>query len=225
MFKLYDDLCIGIPSGIKISDCVIGEKWTTVWANGNAGVARTLEMPENPVEFAGKFIGAYLRDTGNHMKWDSLMRASTGIAALNAWYNTAERANGLDGDAKVEAPGGNVVYVGDYPSALPLPLSPDFDEDAYEALRRMDTVVISADALITRALPKLLDIAGENEVILEGWSLPCTALFFAFKMPVKELRGCYLRVIEGIDDLASSAVAFCVKRPQPEKNSKVLRVS
>jgi uncharacterized protein (DUF4213/DUF364 family) len=214
MFKLYDDLYIGIPSGIKISNCVIGEKWTAVWANDNVGVARTPKMPENPKELAGQFIGAYLRDTGNHMRWDGPMRASIGVAALNAWYNTAERVKGLDGNAEAEALRGNVVYVGDYPGALPLPTIPDFDEDAYETLGKADTAVISADVLMTRSLPKLLDIAGENgNVILDGLSLPCTALFFAFKMPVRELRGRYLRSLEDIAAPLADAVAFCVKRP------------
>jgi uncharacterized protein (DUF4213/DUF364 family) len=214
MLKLYDDLYIGIPSGIKIDDCVIGDKWAAVWANGNVGVARLLETPENPKEFAGTFIGAYLRDTGNHMRWAGLTRASVGVAALNAWYNTAERAKGLDGDAEPAALGGNIVRVGDYPGALPLPPASDFDEGAYEALKKADTALISADALTTRSLPKLLDIAGEaGNVILEGLSLPCSALFFAFKMPIRELRGFYLRVGCDIDDPASGAVAFCVKRP------------
>ena len=80
MWKLYDDLYIGIPSGITIDGCIIGDKWVTVRANGNIGVARMLEKPC----LDGKdFIGAYLRDTGCHLRWDSLTRAAVGVAALN----------------------------------------------------------------------------------------------------------------------------------------------
>jgi hypothetical protein len=222
MWKLYDDLYIGIPSGIKIEGCVTGAKWTTVRANGNVGIARTLERTENPEKFAASFVGGYLRDTGSHMKWDTLARASVGVAALNAWYNTAERVAGLDGNAPGEAPGGKTVYVGDYKGveALPLPSGPDFDAAAYARLADCDNVVIASEALIVRALPRLFDIVGgKAKVILEGYSLPASALFFAFGMPVREVRGFYPRFIDTIEscalkdiaDPAPGALPFCIR--------------
>jgi hypothetical protein len=160
VWKLYDDLYIGIPSGIRITGCVVGSEWTVVQANGNTGIARTLELPGNPEKFQAGFIGAYLRETANHMKWDNLALASVGVAAMNAWYNTQERAEGLS--------------------------------DLGDAQPPENAIVINADALITRELPKLLnDIGEDGNVILEGYSLPCSALFFAFGMPVRELRGFY----------------------------------
>jgi hypothetical protein len=48
MWKLYDDLYIGIPSGITITGVTIGRFWTTVRANGNIGIARTLAPPDDP---------------------------------------------------------------------------------------------------------------------------------------------------------------------------------
>ena len=219
MKKLYDDLSIGIPSGIRIDSCVIDKEWTAVRANGNVGIARTLQMSENPEELAATFTGAYLRDTANHMKWNNLALASVGVAAMNAWYNTKERAEGLNGLVPVESISQNAVFVGDYLGALPLPLCPDFDENVYSALKSTDTIVISADALTTRALSKLLDIVGDNSnVILEGWSLPCTALFFAFGMPVRELRGVYRSPVDSFEACANEnlfdsdcAKPFCVR--------------
>ena len=212
MWKLYDDLYIGIPSGIRIESCVTGKYWTAVRANGNVGIAKTLELPENPERFAASFTGSYLRDTANHMKWDNLARAAVGVAAMNAWYNTAERAEGLGGNSPAGSFPDNTAYVGSYPaeSAFPLPMSPDFGLMGFERLRDYSAVVISGEALITRALPKLLDIIGEGgNVILDGYSLPCTALFFAFDMPVRELRGfCEVRDTE---IPANGAVSFCIR--------------
>lgn len=198
MWKLYDDLYIGIPSGITIDGCIIGDKWVTVRANGNIGVARMLEKPC----LDGKdFIGAYLRDTGCHLRWDSLTRAAVGVAALNAWYNTPERVEALGGNAPFSygCPGKKVAVVGDCPAfersgasgdRFPLPMAPDFDRAAYEALRSYDCVVVSGDALTTRALPCLLDIVGEDGcVVLDGASVPASALFFAFDMPIRRING------------------------------------
>ena len=211
MWKLYDDLYIGIPSGLRITGCIVGEKWTTVRANGNVGIARTLEQPEDPEKFAMSYIGAYLRDTGNYMKWDTLAKAGIGVAALNAWYNTAERVAGLNGMEPHVAKGSveSVVYVGDYTgeTVLPLPMSEDFDYEAYACLKGA-SVVISADALTTKALPKLLDIVGrEGSVRIEGYSLPATALFFSFGMPVRALCGHYQKCPETVDACALKGVA------------------
>ena len=229
MWKLYDDLYIGIPSGIRIAGCIVGEKWTCVSANGNVGIARTLGLPEIPEIFQAGFAGAYLRDTGNHMKWDSLARASVGVAALNAWYNTKERAEGLGGfTSSPAALPERTAYVGDFygtsDAVFPLPKRPDFDRAAYLRLKEFDAVIVSADALTTRALPGLLGIIGEQgNVIMDGYSLPCSALYFAFDMPVRELWGYSALYIDtllacaksGISDPSPGLLPFVIKPQKP----------
>ena len=227
MWKLYDDLYIGIPSGLRIESCTIGKNWTTVRANGNVGIAKTLEQIDNPLEFAASFKGAWLRETANHMVWDSLTRASVGVAAMNAWYNTQARAEGLGANFEHKPLTGKIAYVGDYEGAdaFPLPMSPDFDPAEYEKLRSYDTVVLCACALITRALPKLLDIIGEDgKVVLNGYSVPCSALFFAFDMPVCALRGYYPECLDSFESRAikeipapAGAVPFTICRDTVKK--------
>ena len=224
MWKLFDDLYIGIPSGIVITGCVIGKEWTTVRANGNIGIARTMEVPENSQELASQFIGQHLRDTACHMHWDSLAKASVGVAAMNAWYNTAERAEGLEGiqtSALIEsvpsALEGKIATIGltngfEDADAFDLPMSPDFDITKYEPLKEYDNVVISGKAIITRALPSLLDIIGEDgNVILYGHSVPCSALYFAFDMPIREVRGFY----QIFDDTVEACAVNDIKDPSP----------
>ena len=231
MWNLYDNLYIGIPSGIRIEKCIIGKDWTAVLANNNIGVARTPELPGDPEGFAASFSGAYLRDTANHMKWDNPVLAGVGVAAMNAWYNTAERAEALGGGPGSIASGqigGRTAFVGDYAgeNVFPLPIGPVFDATGYESLSKFDKVVIAGETLISRALPGLLDIVGENgNVLLEGYSLPCSALFFSFGLPVKEINGFYVQQNDGIkaytvddvDRLASGAIPFAVRAAQVEK--------
>lgn len=220
MWKLYDELYIGIPSGIRISGCVVGEKWTTVRIDGNVGFARTLEYPENAAEYAAGFVGAYLRDTACHLRWDSLTRAAVGVAAMNAWYNTPERAVGLGGvDAKPAELKGKTAVVGMH-GDFPIPMSPDFDVSAYEGLKGCDNIIIKSMALTTRALPGLLEIAGERaKVILAGRCTPLSALFFAFDMPIREIRGFYSHypdtieacAIKDIEDISPGVLPFTVR--------------
>jgi hypothetical protein len=228
MWKLYDDLCIGIPSGITIDSVTIGKRWTTVRANRHIGIARTLAVPEDPAGFALRFAGKYLRDTGCHLRWDTPIAASVGVAALNAWYNTAERVAGLEGIREAEPLADKTAYVGgrEGADAYPLPDGPDFDAAAYAGLAGYDHVVIASEALITRALPGLFDLVGESgNVILDGYSLPASALFFAFGMPVRELRGFYPRFVDTIEvsalkdiaDPAPGALPFCIRPVRPTK--------
>ena len=220
MWNLYDDLYIGIPSGIRIDGCIIGEEWTMVHANGNTGIAKTLELPENPGafpgEYASSFIGAYLRDTANHMKWDSIARACVGVAAMNAWYNTKQRVEELEGDYAEALITGDTAYIGNYAgeNTFPLPQSKDFDATEYKDLCKFDNVIISSDALIAGTLPKLLDIIGEKEnVIIEGDAVPCSALFFSFGLPVTEIRGWFLEPgYSSADEPETSMQKFFINR-------------
>ncbi len=228
MWKLYDELYIGIPSGILITGCVVGEKWTTVRINGNIGIARTLGVPENAFGFAVQFVNQPLRDTACHLRWDSPARASVGVAALNAWYNTADRAMGLNGLRSPSELVGKTAYVGDYScgDVYAVPESPDFDRSGYMALAEYDNVVIAGEALITRALPGLLEIIGEDgKAVLEGPSLPLSALFFSFGSPVREIRGIYSQfadtvegyAIKNVSDLAPGVLPFSVVPSKVEK--------
>lgn len=191
MWKLYDDLYIGIPSGIRITGCTVGAEWTTVCTSVGIGTARTLLLPLEPETYAAAFVGRYLRDTAGYINWKNLTDAAVGVAAMNAWYNTPDKIAALQALFPAREASGSAAYVGlgEGDGCFPLPMSPEFERDTYVALKDYDRVVISADALTTRALPGLLELIGEDgDVTLEGASLPATSLFRAFKMPIRALR-------------------------------------
>ncbi|MCD8377127.1 MAG: DUF4213 domain-containing protein, partial [Oscillospiraceae bacterium] len=92
MWTPYNDLYMGIPSGIRVEGCVVGRRWIAVRANGNVGVAPALERTgEDRKELARSFLGLHLREAANVLRWDSPTRAAVGVAAMNAFYNTPNR--------------------------------------------------------------------------------------------------------------------------------------
>lgn len=240
MWSFYDELYIGIPSGIRVEGCVVGRLWTTVRANGNIGVARTLGDTNGDLAALGQsMIGLHLRDAANVLRWDSLLRASIGVAAMNAFYNTAERAEALSAPPAFEGAldGKRVAVIGELPkleaslkgtcalTALPLPGRAALG-DEYAAALKSDFVFISGDALTDRTLPALLAGAGENtRVSLTGVSVPAAPVLFAFSNPVHNLSGVYARfdttveaaARQDLPDLGPGTLPFSVNPVTPAK--------
>ena len=239
MWNFYDELCTGIPSGIRIEGCVVGKLWTTVRANGNIGVARTLGDTDGDLNaLAQSMIGTHLRDAANWMKWgDSLLRASIGVAAMNAFYNCVEKAGALNAPPEFqnELSGKKVVIIGDLPNlssglkeccdltVLPLPESKDLGT-AYDEAMAADLVFISGEALINQTLPVLLSKVGEDtKVSLAGVSVPAAPVLFAFGNPVHNVSGVYAKfdtTVEGaarqnIADLTPGVTHFSLNPVEP----------
>ena len=243
MWSFYDELYIGIPSGIRVEGCVVGRLWTTVRANGNIGVARTLGDTSGDLAALGQsMIGLHLRDAANVLRWDSLLRASIGAAAMNAFYNTAARLEAMNANVPLafqgELDGREVVVIGELPNleaglkekncaltALPLPKRVELG-DTYNAALNSDFVFISGDALTNRTLPALLEKVGENtKVILAGVSVPAAPVLFAFGNPIHNLSGVYSRfdttveaaARQDLPDLSPGTLPFCVSPITPVK--------
>lgn len=238
MWNFYDELYIGIPSGIRVEGCVVGRLWTTVRANGSIGVARTLgDAGKDREALSQSFIGQFLRDVANWMKWDGLVRASVGVAALNAFYNSAAHLKSLNAPPAFqgELGGKKAAIIGELPNleaglkgccdltVLPLPESGELG-GAYDAALRGDFVFISGDALTNRTLPALLEKAGaDTKVSLAGVSVPAAPVLFAFDNPLHNLSGVYARydaTVEGaalhdIPDLAPGVLPFSVNPRKP----------
>ena len=238
MWNLYDELYIGIPSGILVEGCVVGRLWITVRANGNIGVARTLgdtDVDRNALSQA--VIGQPLREVANVLKWNSLVRASIGVAALNAFYNSAAHLERLNAPPAFqnELGGKKVAIIGELPNletglkecsdltVLPLPESGELGA-AYDAALTGDFVFISGDALTNQTLPALLDKVGaETKVSLAGISVPAAPVLFAFDNPIHNLSGVYARfdaTVEGAamrdtPDLAPGTAPFSVNPWKP----------
>ncbi len=240
MWNLYDELYMGIPSGILVEGCVVGKLWTTVRANGNIGIAHTLGDTDIDLNALGQsMIGQPLREVANWLKWDDLIRASIGVAALNAFYNRADRAEALNAPPafQEELCGKRVAIIGELPNleaglrgcaeltVLPLPESKG-QEDAYDAVLNGEFVFISGDALTNRTLPALLAKVGPNtRVTLAGVSVPAAPVLFAFGNPIHNLSGVYSRfdatveaaARQDLPDLAPGTLPFSVNPVKPQR--------
>lgn len=238
MWNLYDELYIGIPSGILVEGCVVGKLWTTVRADGSIGVARTLGDTSADLGALGQsMIGQPLREVANHLKWDSLVRASIGVAAMNAFYNRADRLEAMNTPPTFQGElGGKLVtMIGEQPNlevelrdcctlnVLPLPERTELGE-VHAAALKSDFVFISGDALTNQTLPALLAEVGEGtRVSLAGVSVPAAPVLFAFDAPIHNLSGLYARFDTTVEsaakrdlkDLAPGTDTFSINPANP----------
>ena len=238
MWNFYDELCTGIPSGIRIEGCVVGKLWTTVRANGSIGIARTLGDTGADLNALGQsMIGRFLRDAANWMKWDNLLHASIGVAAMNAFYNTAAHAEALNAPPAFqnELCGSKAAIIGELPNleaglkdccmltVLPLPTGKELGS-VYDDALKSDFVFISGDALTNQTLPALLEKVGKDtKVSLAGVSVPAAPILFAFDNPIHNLSGVYAKfdtTVESaakldVKDLAPGTLPFSVNPRKP----------
>lgn len=248
MWNFYDELCTGIPSGIRVEGCVVGKLWTTVRANGNIGVARTLGDTDGDLNaLAQSMIGMHLRDAANWMKWDSLLRACVGVAAMNAFYNCASKVESLNAPPAFvnDLAGKHVVVIGQLPNlivglkdgcdltVLPLPENDDLG-GSYDAAMCADVVFISGDALTNRTLPALLSKVGKDtKVSLAGVSAPAAPVLFAFGNPIHNLSGVYAKfdttveaaAYRDIEDLTPGVIPFSLNPVEPKRLHESAEVS
>lgn len=240
MWNFYDELYMGIPSGIRVEGCVVGKLWTTVRANGNIGIARTLGDTKIDRNALGQsFIGQFLRDVANVLRWDSLVRASVGVAAMNAFYNSAPRLENQNNPPAFqgELAGKKTAIIGELPNletglrdccdltVLPLPENKELGS-VYDAALNGDLVFISGDALTNQTLPVLLaGVGAGTKVSLAGVSVPAAPVLFAFDNPIHNLSGVYARIDTTVEsaaklnlkDLVPGTAAFSVNPVKPRR--------
>ena len=94
-WELYDALIGEIPAEPIVEECVIGLNWTYLRAGDCAGIAATVRGNCVTGLSEGPYIGLPLRDAAAGLKsWD-MLRASVGMAAVNAWFNAPEKMRAL----------------------------------------------------------------------------------------------------------------------------------
>lgn len=95
MWTLYDELIQGIPEDILVDQSIVGCVWTMVRTGGGLGVALTVKTSSIAPAYHGPIAGAPLRQIAEGVKSWNLIEASIGMAAINAYYNTGEKAKDL----------------------------------------------------------------------------------------------------------------------------------
>ncbi|MEG1448404.1 MAG: DUF364 domain-containing protein, partial [Oscillospiraceae bacterium] len=201
MWELYDRIIGGIDDDIIVTNAVIGKVWTAIKAidkGGNiyGGMCMTV-LGHNPnYKIADIAIGKSLREIAQYSKSWNFSEASMGVAAINAFYNTREKAlsqnaivDGLNKNdafenAKSYINGKNVAVIGHFPFLERIkdicnlmvlerkPSGDDYPDSACEyILPQCDYVFITGVTLINKTLPRLLDICKNAKVHLVGPSV------------------------------------------------------
>ena len=194
-WQLYDDLIDALPAEARVADALVSRFALVRTDAGGTGLAladRAGRREPPPAQV----IGAPLRDVAALVKsWDS-QSAGLGVAALNAWLNSAARVQasgaelvGGDGDAfEYLAPqliGRKVAVIGHFAGLAKLaevadltvlerePIGSDLPDPAAEyVLPGSDVVFITGTTVANKTLPRLLDLASGARVVLVGPTTP-----------------------------------------------------
>lgn len=208
MWEIYDSLIGEIPDNILVKKVVCGSVWTCVCTDaGTAGIAMSMssnggDKCADTSNMADGFCGRPLREVALSVKsWD-FAKASVGMAAINAWYNTEARIKSLDLYQKQEGhstfgmdvAGKDIVMIGalksrsvleaagahvtvlereDKPDTLP-------DTAAEYVIPGCDILVITASAFINKTMPRLLELGRGARIVVAGPSAPMSPHLLEF---------------------------------------------
>ena len=202
MWELYDSLIEEIPAERKVTGVFVGNCWTVVSSDdGTMGAAMTTHLSTMPQQYA-EYKGLPLRTLAACVKSWNLIEAGIGMAAINAWYNSASRMESLQaaqGDARyctfdIPVEGKRVVKVGHIrnhhevfekaASVVTLerePMDGEYPDSACEyIIPESDIVLITGSAFINKTMPRLLQLAADKTVIITGPSTPLAPQLFSF---------------------------------------------
>lgn len=186
-WQLYDDLVDQIPAGIRVVDAMLGRQGAVRTDHDAVGLAMPYTIGPRAEREAYAVVGRDLRDVAALARsWD-LRLATLGVAAMNAWYSSAEHLDALDGlrretgffdDAPERLAGRRTVVVGHFPDVDDLPgvtvlerdpRGADLPDAAAEyVIPGAEVVVVTGSTLVNKTLPRLLELAADAEVHLVG---------------------------------------------------------
>ena len=190
----YNLLQDGLSEALSVQRIVHGVSWTAAVLNdGRTGVAMHTAGETYPRLFS-TLEGRSLTDAGRALLSWNMEEASEAMAAVNAFYNTADcgclkpGANALDG---IRLDGKTVGFIGHLPGHSGItedvltpakdffiierePKPGDYPDPACEyLLPQCDIVVITGSAAINKTMPRLLELCQGKRVILTGPSVTC----------------------------------------------------
>ncbi len=198
-FALYDALIGGVDSEAPVTATAAGSRWHMAAWEGGAGLAMATPGDSIAPMLAGGIGGRPLREAAAAVKSWNLTEASFGIAAVNAFYNTAARMEALSSyepfenypTVGIDYRGMTVGIVGHMHGPKDLreaakevyiierdPQPGDYPDAACDLLLpRCDLVLITGSSLVNKTLPHLLELCENAVTILTGPSVPmCPAL-------------------------------------------------
>ena len=93
-WELYDELIAGIPDGPRVRRAEVMSAWVCVTSDdGGLGLSSQYGGRSRPPLHDGALTGMPLRDAAGLIRSWNLVEAALGAAAINAWYNRADRVD------------------------------------------------------------------------------------------------------------------------------------
>jgi uncharacterized protein (DUF4213/DUF364 family) len=208
VWEIYDALIEGIPEGVAVAAWAAGRHWAAVRSDeGGVGLAMRVDVESIAPAYGRDYAGMPLRELAGYAKSWNFVEAGFGVAAMNAFYNHAERARARgialpDEARKNEAfekyreavAGKKVAVVGHFPYLERIlapvcdlcilerrPSCGDYPDPACEyILPNEDYVFITGSALVNKTLPRLLELSRSAWTVLVGPSVTLSPSLFDF---------------------------------------------
>ena len=219
-FELYRVLLDGITSDAVITGTLTGECWTAVETAEHFGMAMTTPVDTAPRMYGNDFTGMPLAELAKAAKSWNLTEAGFGMAAVNAYYNTAERLEALNAYEPfdnyctdgLDLRGRHIGVVGHlnmpdsvYSQAASVrilersPRPGDYPDSACDwLLPQCDVVIMTASTLVNKTLPHLLDLCRDAYTILAGPSCPmCPQLL---ELGIHRIAGLVITDVDGMKE-------------------------
>lgn len=219
-FALYDALIDGISSDAAVTETLMGQCWTAVETVHHFGMAMTTPVDTAPRLLNREYVGMPLKELAQAAKSWNLTEAGFGMAAINAYYNTAEHLVTLNAYEPfdkyctdgVDLCGKHIGVVGHlnmpqsvYDQAASVrilernPRPGDYPDSACDWLiPQCDVVIMTASTLVNKTLPHLLDLSKNAYTILAGPSCPmCPSLL---NFGIDRIAGLVITNVEGMKE-------------------------
>lgn len=204
----YEILQAGLPEDLTVQRLAHGVSWTAaVLSDGRTGVAMHTSGETVPRIFES-MIGLPLSTIGQALLSWNMEEASEALAAVNAFYNTAEcgflqpEGKTLDGIELADRTVGMIGHMighsnmtqEDFVRSRKLYIMdreekagalPDSACEYYLPL--CDLVIITGSAAINKTLPRLLELSRNAEVIMTGPSVTCCPALL--QLGIRRLNG------------------------------------
>ena len=190
--EYYDILLSGMDNSLSVTEIVHGVSWTAaVLSNGQTGVAMHTAGETRP-RMRESLVGIGARQAAEAALSWNFEEAGEGMAVVNAFYNTVERAaqfgchytdsalEGIDLAGKTVGFVGHLIRHSGITEKLVAPAKEvfilerepkpgDYPDSACEyLLPRCDVVVITGSAAVNKTMPRLLQLSQRARIVLTG---------------------------------------------------------
>ena len=225
-FSIYDALIEDIGSSAPLRSTLSGEYWAMAETRESAGVAMATPGESVPPLFSAGLSGLPLKEAAKAVKSWNFQEASFGLAAVNAFYNTAARMERLDCQEPpqryytdgLDLRGKTVGFIGHMHGPKELreqakkvyiierePQPGDYPDSACDYILPLcDIVIITGSSLVNKTLPHLLELCRSAYTILTGPSVPMCPELLDFG--IDRLAGLVFSDISGIRSHVANSV-------------------